>query len=48
VGCALAKGSASLISAFVITWSARRLGLEDGFIKLNMKAKIVSTGEIDV
>jgi len=39
VGYALAKGSATLISAFVITWSARKLAIEDWFYEIKYESK---------
>jgi hypothetical protein len=36
---ALAKGSATLISAFVITWFVRRLGIEDWFYVIKYESK---------
>jgi hypothetical protein len=48
VGYALAKGSATLISAFVITWFVRKLGIEDWFYEIKYERKIVSRGETDV
>jgi len=39
VGYALAKGSATLIGAFVITCSARRFGIEDWFYEIKYESK---------
>jgi hypothetical protein len=36
---ALAKGPVILIGAFVITWSARRLGIEDWLYEIKHESK---------